>query len=156
MQLSRRWLDWQPPQVSPVPHDGQLTKPTKPLASGPNTGAGERFVNSGSPFESCRNSLAHVQMPSPSAYAPDVSPPADMPPGVKLVCWEPLSAPVRLNRYLTVIDSNKFIRNTLRQLEARLTGDDWGAENWSLTELMARLEAVGVTVRLQDDRRWLQ
>jgi hypothetical protein len=79
-----------------------------------------------------------------------------MPQGVKLVRWEPLPAPVQVNRWLTVTNTQGFIENTLHQLGARLRGDDWGAANWSCTELLSRLEAVGVTVKLQDDRRWLQ
>jgi hypothetical protein len=79
-----------------------------------------------------------------------------MPPGVKLVRWEPLPAPVQVNRWMTVTNTEGFIESTMRQLGARLRGDDWGAGNWSCTELVARLEAVGVIVRLQDDRRWLQ
>jgi hypothetical protein len=79
-----------------------------------------------------------------------------MPPGVKLVRWEPLPAPVQVNRWMTVTNTQGFIENTVRQLGARLKGDDWGAGNWSCAELVTRLEAVGITVKLQDDRRWLQ
>jgi hypothetical protein len=79
-----------------------------------------------------------------------------MPPGVKLVHWEPLPAPVQVNRWMTVTNTQGFIESTVRQLGARLRGDDWGAGNWSCAELLSRLEAVGVTVKLQDDRRWLQ
>jgi hypothetical protein len=79
-----------------------------------------------------------------------------MPAGVTLVRWEPLPAPVQVNRWLTATNTHGFIENTMRQLGARLRGDDWGAGNWSCTELVARLEAVGITVKLQDDRRWLQ
>lgn len=152
MQLSRRWLDWQPPQVSPMPHDGLLTKPTKPPASEPKRGAPESFVNSVSPLDSRRNSLPPVQ----TAYAVDDCSLPAMPPGVKLVRWEPRSAPVQVTRWMTVTNTQGFIESTLRQLGARLRGDDWGAGNWSCAELLSRLEAVGVTVRLQDDRRWLQ
>jgi len=79
-----------------------------------------------------------------------------MPPGVMLVRWEPHSAPVQVTRWMTVTNTQGFIESTLRQLGARLRGDDWGAGNWSLSELIARLEAVGVTLKLQDDRRLLQ
>ena len=79
-----------------------------------------------------------------------------MPTGVNLVRWEPLPAPVQVNRWMTVTNTQDFIESTVRQLGARLRGDDWGAGNWSCAELVARLEAVGVTVKLQDERRWLQ
>jgi len=79
-----------------------------------------------------------------------------MPPGVKLVRWELLPAPVQINRCTTVTNPQRFIESTLRQLAARLSGNDWGAGNWSVSELLAFLESVGVTVELQDDPRWLQ
>jgi hypothetical protein len=79
-----------------------------------------------------------------------------MPPGVTLVRWEPLPAPVQVNRWLTATNTHGFIERTMRQLGGRLRGDDLGAGNWSCTELVARLEAVGVTVKLQDERQWLQ
>ena len=71
-----------------------------------------------------------------------------IPPGVKLVRWEPLSAPVQLNRCVTVTDTGKFIESTLRQLGARLRADDWEAGDWSVSELIGRLESVGVVVTL--------
>ena len=79
-----------------------------------------------------------------------------MPAGVKLVRWEPLPAPVQINRYTTVTNTQGFIDCTLRQLGARFRGDDWGAGNWSCTELLARLEAVGCNVELEDGRLVLQ
>jgi hypothetical protein len=43
-----------------------------------------------------------------------------MPPGVKLVRWEPLPAPVQVNRWMTVTNTQGFIESTVRQLGARL------------------------------------
>jgi hypothetical protein len=68
--------------------------------------------------------------------------------GVRIVRWELLAPPVRLNRCSTVFDTEKFAAYTLRQLRARLCGDNWGAGNWSSAELIASLERVGVTVEL--------
>ena len=76
------------------------------------------------------------------------------PPG--LVGRKPVPATVLLNSCLTVIDTEQFIRATLRQIEARLAGDAWKAGNWSLPELMERLEAVGVTVTLPEASGRLQ
>jgi hypothetical protein len=78
-----------------------------------------------------------------------------MPPGVRLLQWDLLAPPVQLNRYSTVIDPDKFAERTLEQLGARLWGDDWGAGNWSVSELIARLECVGVLVELLEKARWL-
>jgi hypothetical protein len=74
-----------------------------------------------------------------------------LPAGVRLVRWEPIAAPVRLNRWAVVIDTDRFIRTTLEQVAARLTGRDWRAGNWSLRELVERLETVGVTIALVKD-----
>jgi hypothetical protein len=71
-----------------------------------------------------------------------------MPPGIRLVRWEPVAAPVRLNDCLTVLDTDQFIRATVRQIEGRLAGNDWRAGHWSLPELMQRLEAVGVCIAI--------
>jgi hypothetical protein len=79
-----------------------------------------------------------------------------MPAGVKLVRWEPVAAPVRLNSCLTVIDTERFIRATLRHIEGRLASDDWRAGHWSLTELLQRLEAVGVSVAFRRESRHVQ
>jgi hypothetical protein len=78
-----------------------------------------------------------------------------MPPGVRLVRWEPLPAPIRMSRWLTVVDTALFIQSKLRQLAARLNGDDFGAGNWGLSELLESLENVGVTVTIADASRRL-
>ncbi len=152
MQLSRRWLDWQPPQAPPIPHPKQLTKPTESPERKPKSSAAESFVNSVSPSDSRPKFIPPVQ----TAYAVDGCSLPAMPTGVKLVRWEPLPAPVQLNRCETVTDTGRFIESTLRQLAARLRGEDWAAGNWGMSQLIGRLEAVGVTVELEDDRRWLQ
>lgn len=69
-----------------------------------------------------------------------------LPAGIQIVRWEPVPAPVELQRWLVVVDTERFIRSTLAQLAARLTGQDWKAGNWSLRELIGRLEAVGVAI----------
>jgi hypothetical protein len=79
-----------------------------------------------------------------------------MPAGVRLVRWKPTSPPIKVNRWLTVLDTDKFIRVTLDQIEARLTGIDWKAGNWTLSELLEHLEAVGVAVALKNDSERLQ
>lgn len=79
-----------------------------------------------------------------------------MPAGVRLVSWEPKSAPVRLSECSTVTDTEKFIRATLRQLEARLHGKGWTDGGWGLSGLVARLEACGCHVALDDPREALQ
>jgi hypothetical protein len=79
-----------------------------------------------------------------------------MPAGVRLIRWEPKPAPVRLSECETVTDTEKFIRSTLRQLEAALGGRSWQAGNWGLSGLLDRLAVVGCVVVLDDPRRALQ
>ena len=79
-----------------------------------------------------------------------------MPAGVRLIRWEPKAAPVRLSECSTVTDTEKFIRTTLMQLEARLSGKDWLDGGWGLSGLLARLEACGCVVALDDPLKALQ
>jgi hypothetical protein len=79
-----------------------------------------------------------------------------MPAGVRLLRWEPTEAPVQLSQCSTVTDVDKFIRSTLRQVEARLNGKDWFAGNWTLSTLLDRLALCGCIVALDDPRKKLQ
>ena len=79
-----------------------------------------------------------------------------MPSGVQLVAWSPKAAPVELSRCETVVDTEKFIRTTLHQLQAALEGRKWQSGNWGLSGLLERLAAVGCLVALENPRRALQ
>lgn len=79
-----------------------------------------------------------------------------MPAGVHLVSWLPKDAPVRLSPCSTVTDTEKFIRTTLMQLAARLSGKDWLDGGWGLSGLLTRLEACGCVVALDNPREALQ
>jgi len=73
---------------------------------------------------------------------------SSMPPGVRLVRWDPKQPPILLERCSVVIDVEKFISATLAQIRARLEGRDFAAGNWPLRELVERLEQVGVEVEV--------
>src|ERR1700674_2038880 len=75
--------------------------------------------------------------------------PLPMPPGVRLLKWEPRTPPVAIVRMGIVTNVDKFIGATLRELRARLEGKDFLAGNWSLRELIERLEQVGVAVKIE-------
>jgi hypothetical protein len=79
-----------------------------------------------------------------------------MPPGVRLIRWEPKARPVQLSRCSTVTDVDKFIRSTLRQVEARLHGKSWLAGGWTLSTLLERLEVCGCFVKLDNPRQAVQ
>lgn len=74
--------------------------------------------------------------------------PPPMPPGVRLLKWEPKTPPIAIVRMGIVCDVDKFIAATLRELRARLEGKNFLAGNWSLLELINRLEQVGVVVNV--------
>jgi hypothetical protein len=73
-----------------------------------------------------------------------------MPPGVRLVEWKLEEPPVVLERWSVVNDVGLFARTTLDQLRAALAGKNWLAGNWSIRELVERLERVGVVVALEE------
>jgi hypothetical protein len=79
-----------------------------------------------------------------------------MPSGVRLIRWEPKAGPVHLSECSTVTDVDKFIRSTLRQLEARLHGKGWLAGGWTLSTLLERLEVCGCFVKLDNPRQAVQ
>jgi hypothetical protein len=72
-----------------------------------------------------------------------------MPPGVRLLQWEAKDPPIAIVRMGIVSNVDKFIDATLRELRARLEGKDFLAGNWSLRELIERLEQVGVHVKME-------
>ena len=74
-----------------------------------------------------------------------------MPSGVRLVSWGLKQAPVLLSRYSVITDVPAFITSTLRQLEAALEGNCWRAGNWSVRDLVERLEEAGVKLELLSD-----
>jgi hypothetical protein len=76
-----------------------------------------------------------------------------MPEGVRLVRWEPKLAPVVLTRFAVVTDVSKFISSTLLELKAALSGKQWLAGNWSVGELVDRLEQCGVLVQIEGQNR---
>jgi hypothetical protein len=61
--------------------------------------------------------------------------------------------PIRLSECEVVIDTEKFIRSTLRQSDAHLSGKkSWLSGNWPLPILHRRLQPCGCAVVI-DDRR---
>jgi hypothetical protein len=69
-----------------------------------------------------------------------------IPAGIRLVRWAPKQPPVVLEHCSVVNDVEKFARYTLEQLGHALEGRNWLAGNWSIRDLVERLEQVGVKV----------
>jgi hypothetical protein len=72
------------------------------------------------------------------------SEPPPMPKGVRLLQWAPKGPPVAIGSWSVVTDVPQFIQTTLGQLQAAMAGENWLAGNWSVRELVDRLEQVGV------------
>jgi len=78
--------------------------------------------------------------------------PQPMPEGVILREWAPKQPPVVIETWSVVNDVSLFIQLTLAQLEAAVANKNWMAGNWSVRELVERLEQVGVKVRVEATR----
>jgi hypothetical protein len=68
---------------------------------------------------------------------------------VRILVWDLLPAPVVITNFSVVNDVDRFARSTLRQLGNALAGRDWRAGNWSIRDLVERLEQVGVKVAIE-------
>jgi hypothetical protein len=79
-----------------------------------------------------------------------------VPPGIKLICWEPKVAPVKISRRSMVTNVEGFVRTTLAQLDAQLRGWTWLAGSWGVQGLIDRLAAVGCVVEIDDPGRALE
>ena len=76
-----------------------------------------------------------------------------MPERVKLLSWDPKKPPVPIVQIGVVIDVPIFIGSTLEQLRFALAGKSSLAGNWSVSELISRLEQVGVRVAIEENCR---
>lgn len=95
--------------------------------------------------------------PRPDRYAVALektiqSAPPPMPEGVRLLQWAPKPPPVAIERRTVVNDVPKFVRATLGQLRGAMAGKNWMAGNWSIRDLVERLEQVGVKVSVGEAR----
>ena len=72
-----------------------------------------------------------------------------MPEGIRLVRWEPKSPPVVLTHYAVVTDVHRFVSMTFLELRAAIAGKRWQSGNWSVRELVDRLEQCGVHVEIE-------
>jgi hypothetical protein len=71
-----------------------------------------------------------------------------MPPGVRLISWNPKVPPVAIEACAVVTDPPLFARTTLRQLETALAQPKrW--VGWSVPQLIDRLAQAGVFVALE-------
>jgi hypothetical protein len=86
--------------------------------------------------------------PHRKALKPGEAEPPTMPPGIRLLSWQPKRPPVELIEHSVVIEVDKFIATTLLQLSAALEHKQWQAGNWSVRQLIERMEQCGVGLEL--------
>jgi hypothetical protein len=72
----------------------------------------------------------------------------DMPKGVRLVRWEPIEAPVRLDVCSVVFDVPKFISSELRALDYRLNNPWTIHGGFTVPQMLDRLAQAGMEVEL--------
>jgi len=73
------------------------------------------------------------------------------PAGVRILIWDLPAPPIAISNFSVVNDPDKFACYTLEQLGHALAGRDRLAGNWSVRELVERLEQVGVTVEVEQN-----
>ena len=71
-----------------------------------------------------------------------------MPSGVRLVSWEPMAAPVRLDVCSVVFDVPKFIESELRALDSRLNNPWTIHGGFTVPQMLDRLAQAGLEVEL--------
>jgi hypothetical protein len=65
------------------------------------------------------------------------------------VCWDLKPAPLKLDRGVTVLNAEDFVKTHLEILAAKLRGDkSWLYEQWPMPTLLADLKEVGVELRI--------
>jgi len=71
-----------------------------------------------------------------------------MPPGVRLLAWNPKQPPVFIEACSIVVETNLFARTTLAQLGAAIANPERRV-GWTVPQLVDRLAQVGVAVALE-------
>lgn|SRR5262249_31371575 len=75
------------------------------------------------------------------------------PAGVRILEWNVLAPPIVISNFAVINDPDKFARSTLARLGHSLEGRSWLAGNWSIRDLVERLEQVGVKVEVNRRRQ---
>ena len=107
------------------------------------------------PDDECREELAEqiallrARRAEVIAFLKTRSAVPSMPEGVRLVRWEPKSAPVAIDVCSVVVDVAKFIESELRALDSRLN-DPWAIRGgFTVPQMLDRLAQAGVEVELE-------
>lgn len=154
-----RWLNWEPNDASLGSATGY--KPAKP-ATPPKKLGSAGFAGFVPPethevqaacgifhtAQGCDGSF-QARTPLPGNDAFPSSMPLHIPPGVRLVRYEPKPAPVAIDVASVVVDVQKFIEAELRELEARLCSPVQIRGGWGVYAILDRLSQVGVELEIE-------
>jgi hypothetical protein len=72
-----------------------------------------------------------------------------MPAGVRLIRWEPKTAPVAIDVCSVVVDVQQFIEAELRELDSRLNFPWTIRGGWTIPQILDRLRQAGVEVGIE-------
>lgn len=93
--------------------------------------------------------LLRVQRVEVAAYLKARNEIPSMPKGVRLIRWEPKSAPVAIDVCSVVVDVAKFIESELRALDSRLNNPWTIHGGFTVSQMFDRLAQAGVEVELE-------
>ena len=133
--MPSRWLEWKPtsdtfdtPPIgrNPIIHDSE----------GRNDAREPRVIG-----------RTHIPSVSKVSKAPP------MPEGIRLIRWEPKSAPVAIDVCSVVVDVPKFIESELRALDSRLNNPRTIHGGFTVPQMLDRLAQVGLVVVLEPKGR---
>jgi hypothetical protein len=137
------WLDWQPSQDSFVGFEGSLPSESSIIQTLEEVETSSARPSKGRVIEKA----GRTRPSKPSKPAAEKIP--SMPPGLRLLEWNPKPAPVLLTYMAVVTDVPQFIGASLAQLGAALYSEQGPATHREVREQLDRLEQCGVVVRVR-------
>jgi len=75
--------------------------------------------------------------------------PPSLPRGVRLILYAPKKPPVAIEQCSVVTNVDLFIRTTLADLEAKLTGARGVQGGWTVPQMLDRLRQVGLVLEIE-------
>jgi hypothetical protein len=148
--MPSRWLEWTPALdtfdtrdlgENPIIHArGSDTSETPHIKGNP-------IINDSQGRNDPREPRVIEKTHIPSVSKVSKVPP--MPPGVRLIRWEPKPAPVAIDVCSVVVDVPKFVESELRDLDSRLNNPWTIHGGFTVPQLLDRLAQVGVLVVLE-------
>jgi hypothetical protein len=147
--MPSKWLDWTggSEEITEKSSAPEPSKPSKPGFDGFDGNLTEPFpVTPG--HEQNARPRANAKALDGCSGAKGPFGYSAMPKGIRLIRWEPKTAPVVIDVCSVVVDVSKFIAGELRALDSRLNNPATIHGGFSVPQMLDRLAQVGVTVEL--------